>query len=100
MPIGSDSVTVCIGQAWQGERHQNQFFQEVATMQRTLLIRGDLGHDYRSPIDTVLNGVLQSNPEMKLEQVTVLQIKETSCLLLCVFENGNRSDQTKAKKNN
>ena len=69
-------------------------------MQRTLLIRGDLGHDYRSPIDTVLNGVLQSDPEMKLEQVTVLQIKETSCLLLCVFENGNRNDQTKAKKNN
>lgn len=72
-------------------------------MQRTLLIRGDLGHDYRSPIDTVLNDVLQSQPEMKLERVTVLQIKETSCLLLCVFETGdhsNHTNQTKAKKNN
>ena len=69
-------------------------------MQRTLLIRGDLGHDYRSPIDTVLNGVLQSQPEMKLEMVTVLQIKETSCLLLCVFETVDHSNQTKAKKNN
>lgn len=74
--------------------------QEVVTMQRTLLIRGDLGHDYRSPIDTVLNGVLQSQPEMKLETVTVLQIKETSCLLLCVFETGDHNNQTKAKKTN
>lgn len=64
-------------------------------MQKTLLIRGDLGHDYRAPIDTVLNHVLKEQPEMKLDKVTVLQIKETSCLLLCVFEIG---DQTKAKK--
>lgn len=66
-------------------------------MQKTLLIRGDLGHDYRAPIDTILNRVLQNQPEMRLEKVTVLQIRETTCLLLCVFEIG---DQTKSKRNN
>lgn len=66
-------------------------------MQKTLLIRGNISHEYRSPIDRILNSILQNQPEMRLEKVTVLNISETSCLLLCVFEIG---DETKTKKNN
>ena len=56
-------------------------------MQKTKLIRRTLSHDYGTPVDAIINKILDADPRLKLVQITVIGVKNTSCLLLCTFES-------------
>ncbi|MBR4319884.1 MAG: hypothetical protein IKP69_07520 [Oscillospiraceae bacterium] len=62
-------------------------------MQRTKLVRGALERGLEiPPIDAAVNKILDNNPGMRLVQVTVVNVKYTSCLLLCTFETSSTSE--------
>jgi hypothetical protein len=62
-------------------------------MQRTKLVRGALERGLEiPPIDVAINKILDNNPGMRLVQVTAIDVKYTSCLLLCTFETSKTSE--------
>lgn len=56
-------------------------------MQKAKLVRGSLIRDLGTPIDVAINKILDNNPGMRLTQVTVIEITQSYCLLLCTFES-------------
>ena len=55
-------------------------------MQTTKLVFGRLEDERGRTIDVRLNEVLEENPDLRLESVTVLDNSEYDATLLCVFE--------------